>query len=469
MTTAAPRALPKDLVDLAEAGADPVARRVGTAVLRTVRDDFDPGERGWITAIESLRAELDASPTLVDTALPNARGVTKPLILGEVAAKRSKKGLWAVVLLALARELRPERTLELGTCVGISGAFLAAGMRLNGGGQLVTLEGAPALAALADEHVRALGLDDVEVVPGLFRDTLAGVLDRTGKLDLAFIDGHHDEEATQVYFEQLLPHLADDAVVVFDDIRWSDGMERAWDALQVHAEVRLAVDLDRIGICVVGRGSRAAVRLPALTAMAAAARPPAASKPAAEPAPIDLTSLPAARMNWGCGRHPVAGWLNSDIRSAPGVQLVGDIRDGLALADECLDYVVSIHALQTIPHPDLVPVLQELRRVLKPGGVLRLGLPDLGRGVAAWQRGDRDYFQVPDEDASCLSGKLATQLVWYGYSVSLFTPEWIGELLERAGFASVHPCGFQATSSAIDEIVSLDNREAETLFVEAVR
>jgi len=41
---------------------------------------------------------------------------------------------------------------------------------------------------------------------------------------------------------------------------------------------------------------------------------------------------------------------------------------------------------------DYVPVLAELRRVLKPGGVLRLVLPDLLKGVDAYRRGDRDYF-----------------------------------------------------------------------------
>ena len=63
-----------------------------------------------------------------------------------------------------------------------------------------------------------------------------------------------------------------------------------------------------------------------------------------------------------------------------------------------------------------MPVLTELRRVLKPGGVLRLCLPDLIKGVEAYERGDRDYFLIPDEDARSLGAKLVTQLIWYGYS-----------------------------------------------------
>lgn len=37
--------------------------------------------------------------------------------------------------------------------------------------------------------------------------------------------------------------------------------------------------------------------------------------------------------------------------------------------------------------------------MLKPGGVLRLGLPDLARAIRAWLAGDRGDFLVPDSEA----------------------------------------------------------------------
>jgi SAM-dependent methyltransferase len=175
------------------------------------------------------------------------------------------------------------------------------------------------------------------------------------------------------------------------------------------------------------------------------------------------------RLNWGCGSWTEPGWINADIKDEPGVDISCDILDGLPLDSNDLDYAVSIHSLPEIPYPDLVPALEELRRVLKPGGVLRLSLPDMEKAIAAYQRNDRDYFLIPDEDVTSIGGKMIVQLTWYGYSRSLFTFDYIEELLYKAGFTSVTRCAYQQTNNRYPEIVELDNREQESLFVEAVK
>ncbi len=175
------------------------------------------------------------------------------------------------------------------------------------------------------------------------------------------------------------------------------------------------------------------------------------------------------RLHWGCGGSARPGWINSDIKGGPGIDLSVDIREGLPLEDSSVDYVVSVHALQEIHLRHLVPVLSELRRVLAPGGVLRLVLPDLIKGVRAYEKGEREYFLVPDEDARSLGAKLVVQLMWYGYSRTLFTPEFIEEWLLKAGFARVDHCDYRQTASPFNEITAFDNRERESLFVEATK
>lgn len=175
------------------------------------------------------------------------------------------------------------------------------------------------------------------------------------------------------------------------------------------------------------------------------------------------------RLNWGCGAYGAAQWINSDIKEGPGIQYPCDVREGLPFPDAHMDYIVSIHALPEIPYPDLSGVLTELRRVLKPGGVLRLGLPDLERAMDAYRAGDRDYFLIPDEDARSLGAKLVLQLIWYGYSRTLFTYDFAEEILRAAGFSNITRCGYRETSSDHPGIIELDDREAESLFVEATR
>ena len=174
-----------------------------------------------------------------------------------------------------------------------------------------------------------------------------------------------------------------------------------------------------------------------------------------------------SRLNWGCGAAGEPGWINSDIKTGPGIQLPADIREGLPVPDHTFDYAVSVHALPEIPYPDLVPSLLELRRVLKPGGTLRLVLPDLDLGVDAYRRGDGDHFEIPDDVARAPGAKLCVQLTWFGYSRSVFTWDFTRELLERAGFERIHRCRHGHTESPHPGITELDNRRCESLFAEA--
>jgi len=175
------------------------------------------------------------------------------------------------------------------------------------------------------------------------------------------------------------------------------------------------------------------------------------------------------RLNWGCGLYANPGWINSDIKEGPGIDIRCDIRNGLPLDSSTMDYIVSIHALPELSYADLVPALRELKRVLKVGGVLRLGLPDLDKGIQAYQAQQRDYFLIPDEEAQSLGSKFIIHMLWYGYCRTLFNSEFINELLRKAGFREIRRCLYRETKADFPEIVELDNRERESLFVEAVK
>ncbi len=175
------------------------------------------------------------------------------------------------------------------------------------------------------------------------------------------------------------------------------------------------------------------------------------------------------RLNVGCGPCIAPGWLNADRLQVRGIDFACDIRVGLPVESNSVDYMVGMHLLQDLPYSDVLPVLCEFRRVLKPDGILRLGLPDLRKAMDAYAGDDHRYFYVQDDDAVSIGSKLITQLTWYGSVRTPFTYDFIEEWLGKAGFHEVTRCSFKRTHSLYPQIVELDNRERESLFVEAMK
>lgn len=251
----------------------PAARSVSEAVRAVVSDDFAPDERAAFARIEALRrslAESEEEITLVDygageathtrTADEMSRGWTATTTIGAICRSASKPPRWARLLFALVRKLEPQQCLELGSSLGLSAAYQASALHLNGSGQLDTLEGAATVADRARTNLAGLSLP-ATVTTGRFQDTLEPLLEVRPAIDYAFVDGHHDRDATIAYFEQLVPHVSPTGVLVFDDIAWSSGMGEAWDRIRSDHRVGLAVDLFKVGICSLGDGVTTTYRI----------------------------------------------------------------------------------------------------------------------------------------------------------------------------------------------------------------
>ena len=173
------------------------------------------------------------------------------------------------------------------------------------------------------------------------------------------------------------------------------------------------------------------------------------------------------RLHWGCGESPVPGWVNCDQWEFEGVEVVGDILDGLPFPDDTFDYAFSNHALQEIGMYDQEVALGELRRVLKPGGVLRLVLPDMDKAIEAYRSGNRDYFLA--DEFETLSGNFIAHMLWHGFTKTPLNFELFEELARKGGFREIRQVAFKVTESPYPEITELDSREGESFFVEAVK
>lgn len=248
----------------------PIVAQVAEALAAHQRNALSPVERRWLTRIEKIRDEICASCEIVpvpdygagtpaDTRSESMmlEGIVTHEVVGEACASYSKAPLWAAVLFHLIRHRKPGTCFELGTCLGISACYQSSALELNGLGQLTSFEGVPSFASIATKNLALLGLAHrASVVVGRFADTLPGALAKAGGIDYAFIDGHHDEHATISYFEALLPHLSAGAMLVFDDIDWSQGMQRAWKRISEDSRVDVSIDLGKMGVCLARVGAR---------------------------------------------------------------------------------------------------------------------------------------------------------------------------------------------------------------------
>ena len=235
---------------------DAPSRALAAAIRTTVLGQTPAEERAWIERIEAGRTQIPKSA--VEVAGEAADG-SPPRPEDEHLAEASQALMWMSLppalgrfLTRLVREIEPRSALELGTGFGVSSSYQAAALELNGAGRMLSLD-VEDMVAIAEPGLERLGLSErVELVGGPIEETLAGACERAAPIDYALLDADHTEAGTLGPFDAILPHLAPGAVVVFDDINWTDGMQRAWAAIPGRPRVAATVGLHRLGIAVIG-------------------------------------------------------------------------------------------------------------------------------------------------------------------------------------------------------------------------
>lgn len=204
------------------------------------------------------------------------------------------------------------------------------------------------------------------------------------------------------------------------------------------------------------------------------------------------------RVNLGCGQTPTPGWINIDnsptvrLARTPFAKLIPskngfvravkkhDIRYGNALAipvrDASVEVLYSSHMLEHLDRDEASEFLAEAKRVLKPGGVIRIVVPDLGKLVAL-------YSETHDANAfvaglNMQTSKPKTPLSKLRHTfVSGFRDEhfWMYDrdsllnLLNKHDFKDAVSLNAGQTTISDPGELNLREREDESLYVEAVR
>ncbi len=208
---------------------------------------FDKGlshaEQQVVSRVESIREVVARQAYSFEVV--NRDGKVCRLTASQVAHRSSVTPEWGTFLYLCSQSFRARTILELGSCAGISGCYLASSKYCE---RFITVEASPDLASLARANICQVS-NEAEVVNALFDDALDKILPTLGGgIDLAYIDGHHKYEATLHYFRRLEPHLNKGGLVVFDDIHLSDGMWQAWQVLKVREGFAYTIGAGRFGI-----------------------------------------------------------------------------------------------------------------------------------------------------------------------------------------------------------------------------
>lgn len=89
-------------------------------------------------------------------------------------------------------------------------------------------------------------------------------------------------------------------------------------------------------------------------------------------------------LNLGCGERRHSDWINVDFTSHSPEVLAHDLKKPLPFPEGEFDAVYHSHVLEHLPRPAAPGFLAECRRVLRPGGVIRVAVPDLERIVRTY-------------------------------------------------------------------------------------
>ena len=86
--------------------------------------------------------------------------------------------------------------------------------------------------------------------------------------------------------------------------------------------------------------------------------------------------MSAPKLHLGCGKRRLEGYVHVDLSEFPHVDYKHDLRSLPMFSSNSVELIYASHVLEYFDRTEVVLVLQEWRRVLKQGGVLRLAVPD---------------------------------------------------------------------------------------------
>lgn len=137
------------------------------------------------------------------------------------------------------------------------------------------------------------------------------------------------------------------------------------------------------------------------------------------------------KLQIGCGKEILEGWINLDMDFFKGIDLINDVRKGLPFKDKTFDYVFAEHFIEHLTRDEGKNFLKECFRILKIDGILRISTPNLDW---VWL----SHYRIPasEEEKRFYSEILNRAFYGWGHRF-LYNDVVLLDLLKEAGFSEI--------------------------------
>jgi len=159
-----------------------------------------------------------------------------------------------------------------------------------------------------------------------------------------------------------------------------------------------------------------------------------------------LKSHPVRKLQLGAHENILPGWLNSDLYPQSLKSITLDATKRFPFEDHSFDYIFSEHQLEHISCMQGLNMLAECRRVLKPGGMIRIAVPSLDSLLSLFEREwtplQKQYAQAVMETCYPEAGTgnacfvMNAAFVHWGH-LFMYDQETLRNTLQQAGFTDV--------------------------------
>ena len=178
-----------------------------------------------------------------------------------------------------------------------------------------------------------------------------------------------------------------------------------------------------------------------------------------------LRSGQPIRLEIGSGpKKSSKGWTTIDW--CGGVDLRWNLMKKMPFPDNSVDVVYSSHVLEHFPYHSLVALLDDCFRILKPGGLMSICVPNARVYIEGYNNPEKFDRSILTYKPALFSDQRMDLLNYIFYMVDehkyMFDEENLTYLLKKAGFISVEPRAF-------DQELDLKEREKESLFFKAIK